>query len=121
MVDAGAGDADGRAFLQAAQVAGANQPFPESGNRGGIGQGARKLRHGEAAQSADTDRQRHGKMNGRCDRPVDRRHETIDIGSRLCSVIDVIGMLIHIERQDRSAASERLQFPGPPPRVQRVR
>src|SRR5207244_6537721 len=40
-------------------------------------------------------------------RPVDRRHEGIDIGNRLRSVIDVIRVLVHIERQYWAAAGER--------------
>src|SRR5208283_5680864 len=40
-------------------------------------------------------------------RPVDGCHEGIDIGGRLGAVIDVIGTLVHIERQDRAPAGER--------------
>ena len=39
--------------------------------------------------------------------PVNCRHERIDIGGRSRSVIHVIGVLLHIERQDRASAGER--------------
>src|SRR5260221_1736754 len=41
-------------------------------------------------------------------RPVDRVHERVHIGRRLSAVVHVIGMLVHIEREDRLAAGERV-------------
>src|SRR5215469_3973080 len=38
--------------------------------------------------------------------PAYRAHEGIDIGGRLGAVIHVIGVLIHVEREDRPSARE---------------
>ena len=34
-------------------------------------------------------------------RPVDRGHECIDISGRLGAIVDMIGVLVHVEREDR--------------------
>src|SRR5690349_15370054 len=40
--------------------------------------------------------------------PVDGGHEGADIIAGLGAVVDVIGMLVHIEREDRRSAGERM-------------
>src|SRR5712692_8398075 len=40
-------------------------------------------------------------------RPIDDRHEGIDIGGGSRAIIDVAGMLVHVEREDRPSARER--------------
>jgi hypothetical protein len=40
--------------------------------------------------------------------PVDRFHKSVDVGCGLGAEIDVIGVLVHIERQDRRAAGQRV-------------
>src|SRR5258708_18166164 len=40
--------------------------------------------------------------------PVDGRHEDADVIGSLCSVVDVIGMFVHVEREDGRPASERM-------------
>src|SRR5215213_3664153 len=46
--------------------------------------------------------------------PTDRVHEGVDIASRLSAEVDVVGMLVHIERQDRRGAGERMAVVGRP-------
>src|SRR6266511_6371858 len=41
-------------------------------------------------------------------RPVDRRHERADVVTGFGAVIYVIGMLVHIEREDRRSAGQRV-------------
>src|SRR5712691_9566364 len=40
-------------------------------------------------------------------RPIDDRHEGIDIGGGSRAIIDVVGMLVHVEREDRLPAGQR--------------
>src|SRR5262245_28508579 len=46
--------------------------------------------------------------------PMDRFHEGVDIGRRLGAVVDVIGVLIHIECQDRLSSRQRVTVVGSP-------
>ena len=47
-------------------------------------------------------------------RPVEVLHERVDIGADVGPEIDVIGMLVHIERQDRRAAGQAVCVVGTP-------
>jgi hypothetical protein len=40
--------------------------------------------------------------------PVDVALEGVDVRRRVCPEVDVVGMLVHIERQDRNAARRGL-------------
>src|SRR6516165_9467985 len=40
--------------------------------------------------------------------PADRLHEGVDVACGFGAEVDVVGMLVHIERQDRRAARERV-------------
>src|SRR5262245_54335321 len=40
--------------------------------------------------------------------PVDVAYEGVDIGLHICAEVNVIGVLVHIESQDRDAARDRL-------------
>src|SRR5205809_6285919 len=40
--------------------------------------------------------------------PANRVHERIDVGRGLRAVIDVVGVLVHVERENRRAAGERV-------------
>ena len=46
--------------------------------------------------------------------PADRLHECFDIGRRLGAEIDVIGVLVHVERENRRAAGQRMAVVGCP-------
>src|ERR1051325_9391015 len=46
--------------------------------------------------------------------PVDVAHESIDVGRRFCAVVNVVGVLIHIERQNWGRASETVGMIGCP-------
>jgi molybdate/tungstate transport system ATP-binding protein len=46
--------------------------------------------------------------------PVDGFHESIDVAARLCAIVHVIGMLVHIERNNRPAAGNRIGMIGRP-------
>src|ERR1051325_11108893 len=46
--------------------------------------------------------------------PVDVAHESIDVGRRLGAIVDMIRMLVHIERQNWGRASETVGMIGCP-------
>src|SRR5207302_1225078 len=46
--------------------------------------------------------------------PVDVFHECIDVRGRVGAVVDMIRMLVHIEREDQDRASERMRVVGRP-------
>ena len=46
--------------------------------------------------------------------PADGQHERVDIARGLGAVIQVIGVLVHIEREDRRAAGQRMAVVGCP-------
>ena len=41
-------------------------------------------------------------------RPVDVAQERVDVGRRVGAEVDVVGVLVHVEREDRHAARDRL-------------
>src|SRR6202008_3707811 len=46
--------------------------------------------------------------------PADRPHESVDIVAGLGAVIHLIGVLVHIEHEDRLAAGKRRRMVGRP-------
>src|SRR5579872_2276631 len=46
--------------------------------------------------------------------PVDDLHESVDVSRGFCAVIHVIGVLVHVEREDRPAAREIGRVVGRP-------
>src|SRR6185437_3043387 len=46
--------------------------------------------------------------------PLDRIHERVDVSASLGAEVDVIGVLVHIERQNRNAACECVAVVGGP-------
>src|SRR4051812_545677 len=47
-------------------------------------------------------------------RPTDRLHEGVDISGRLGAEIHVVGMLVHVEGEDRRAAGQGVAMVGCP-------
>src|SRR5216683_1600982 len=46
--------------------------------------------------------------------PVDRFHERIDVATRLGAIVHVIGMLVHVERDNRPSARNRIGMVSSP-------
>src|SRR5260221_1704473 len=46
--------------------------------------------------------------------PLDHLHEGVDVGGGLGAVVHVIGVLVHVEHQDRPAAGDRVRAIGRP-------
>jgi len=46
--------------------------------------------------------------------PGDIGHESIDVSRGIAAEVDVIGMLVHVERQQRRAASKAVRMVGGP-------
>src|SRR6267143_7144517 len=45
-------------------------------------------------------------------RPIDVAHERVDIRPRVGAEVDVVSVLVHVEREDRDAAGHRLAMIG---------
>src|SRR5215210_3028598 len=46
--------------------------------------------------------------------PANRLHERVDVGRSFRTIVDVIGMLVHVEGQDGYSARERVRVVGGP-------